>query len=119
MAAGLATLKKAEEQDVYAVLEKRAESFFSSLQALFDKKGAGLQVMNQGSLFWIHRAVEGDLRGLDTMPKNQGEVFRPLFQNLLKQGVYMAPSGYELGFLSLAHDQEVLSAALEAFQQAL
>lgn len=117
MRAGLATLKKVEREKVYEVLEKRSESFVSSVNEILSAKD--MQMIRQGSLFWITAKVDTDIRDLEAIPKGQSESFAPLFHALIKNGVYIAPSGFEVGFVSYAHDDKVLSTALEGFQKAV
>lgn len=119
MAAGLATLEQIEQNQVYTVLHSRVESFCKKLQVLFDQSGHPFQVSHFESLFWIHGPSQTPIRNLNQIPARHKENFAVLFHELMKQGLYLAPSGYEVGFLSLAHDEQVLELALEKFAAAL
>ena len=120
MRAGLATLQKAVREDVYNVLAQRTEGFVGRLNEIFKSSGCGLHAISQGSLFWIHGAgADKAVRSLEDIPKDQGETYKKLFHALLDNGVFLAPSGYEVAFVSLAHTDAVLKEALEAFEKAV
>lgn len=123
MRAGLATLKKIQSANVYSVLEKRADSFTSELQGLFKTKNAPFTVKRHASVFWIHPENQDDtggaIRSLAQLPKNLNARYAPLFNSLLEEGVYLPPSGYEVGFIGLAHDEKTLALALTKIESAL
>lgn len=119
MRAGLTTLEQVEKNDVYTVLRSRTAMFTKEMQALFDKHSAPFQVAHFESLFWIHGRTDKTIRHLSQIPEGQKENFAKLFHHLLQQRVYLAPSGYEVGFLSFAHTEAVLGETLNAFDKAL
>lgn len=119
MRAGLSTLKKIVEKDVYKVLEERGQSFSQNLQGLFDQNDLPWTVCHVGSLFWLAYGKHEKLSQMEKIDSRQGEFFKPLFHSLLKQGIYLPPSGYELGFLSYAHDEQVIERALRGFEEAI
>lgn len=122
MRAGLATLRKIESASVHSVLEKRTSDFVASLSGIFDRGGAPFAVKRFGSIFWIHPS-DGDsskeIRSLSALPKELNARFAPLFGKLLEQGVYLPPSGYEVCFVGLAHDEKILGAVLEKVEAAI
>lgn len=108
MVGGLATLKQLDLQS-YAELEGQAMDVTQLLQKFLDSQRnfSHLQVFRQDSLFWI--AAKGATpRSLKDIPARLSEDFHPLFKYLLERGIYLAPNAYEVGFVSLAHDQQVL-----------
>ena len=117
--AGLATLKKAEDIGAWAVLESRGEEFAAGLRTRFDAAGAGFDVTQFGSLFWIHASSESPIRRVDQITQEAADRFAGLFHAALAQGVYLAPSAYEVGFLSTAHDGETLETAADALEKAV
>jgi glutamate-1-semialdehyde 2,1-aminomutase len=70
-------------------------------------------------VFWIHPKSKFPLRNLSTLASNVNELYGELFHKLLSKGIYLAPSGYEVGFISLAHTPEVLAEALKRIQEAV
>jgi glutamate-1-semialdehyde 2,1-aminomutase len=118
MRAGLATLKKAEREKIYEVLDKRTEKFALKLEVgLKSALGREVKVARQGSIFWIHSGNKA-VRRLSEIPAGHSENFKSLFHACLKEGVYLAPSGYEVGFISLAHTDEILDEAAAAILRA-
>lgn len=111
MRAGLATLEKAVRENVYSVLEQRGARFAKTLEDGFAKAGLPLQVARLGSIFWIHGRTDGVIRRLEQIPKDHGVKFKALFHACAERGVYLAPSGYEVGFLSYAHTDQILDDA--------
>lgn len=116
MRAGLATLKKVEHENVYASLEKKAARFTANLESEFKRLGAPLQISREGSIFWIHGASEGAnndgvIRNLTQIPKDHATRFKALFHACLSRGIYLAPSGYEVGFIGHAHTDAILDEA--------
>lgn len=117
MRTGWATLKKLKEAKVHAALETRAESFVAELKKVL--KPAKFTVTSLASVFWIHPETSRPIRELTSLPAAMGETYKPLFHSLLKRGIYLAPSGYEVGFLSLAHDNSILDQALKGIHEAV
>lgn len=117
MRTGLATVKKLRTANVHATLETRTADFVRQLQEVVGKKG--FDATHMGSVFWIHPKTSNPMRSLADLPKDMGDQYRGLFHALVKNGVYVAPSGYEVGFLSLAHTPEVLQDALNRFEEAV
>ena len=119
MRAGLATLQKAVRENVYMVLEDRARRFTEELAAQFRKKGLPIEVARQGSIFWMHGATGQTIRRLSQIPAQHGEKFKSLFHACAKNGVYLAPSGYEVSFIGFAHTDAVLEQALHKIMAAV
>lgn len=117
MRTGWATLKKLKDVKAHATLETRTESFARELGKILKPKN--LSVTHLASVFWIHPSSQQPLRSLKHLPPAMAETYKPLFHSLLKRGIYLAPSGYEVGFLSLAHDEAVLDQALGRFHEAV
>ncbi len=115
MRAGLATLKKVERDQVFAKLETRTAGFAERLLNGFKRTGVPLDVVRQGSVFWLHQKTDdgGVIRRLSQIPKEHGAQFKAFFHACSESGVYLAPSGYEVGFLGYAHTDNILDEAVE------
>jgi glutamate-1-semialdehyde 2,1-aminomutase len=113
MRAGLATLQKVQRENVYEVLESRAAQFQKVLEAGFEKHDLPLQMSRNGSVFWIHQKAGKTIRRLEDITKDHAAGFKGIFHECLKRGVYLAPSGYEVGFIGFAHTPEILAEAAE------
>jgi len=117
MRTGHATLTKLRDHKVHDSLETRTHEFVGKLKKIL--KPAEFDASHMGSIFWIHPATDKPIRNLKHLPAGMGERFGKFFHSLLKKKVYLAPSGYEVGFLSHAHNGAVLDQALERIGEAV
>ncbi|MBC8426222.1 glutamate-1-semialdehyde 2,1-aminomutase, partial [bacterium] len=104
MAAGLAVLEKIGRPGFYDDLERKTDRLADGLRAAAAESGVTDSVVRVGSLFWMvfqdpaptrFDQVDGDMSRYGT-----------LHRGLLERGVYLAPSGWEVGFVSAAHTNE-------------
>src|SRR6187551_377830 len=99
MCAGLATLQQLADGRVYAQLEALGAKLEQQLGAI-----PGVTVQRLGSVFWPYLAADAaPLRSLADMKARPAAPFGPVFHKLLDAGIYLAPSAFEVGFLSAAH----------------
>jgi len=119
MRAGLTTLKKAQREKAWDQLKNNTEKFCGELSGLFKKHSVDFKIAAAPSLFWIHGGSEEKPANLKNIPAEHGARFKEFFHACLKNGIYLAPSGFEVSFLSLAHDSKTLAQALEKFEGAL
>lgn len=112
MRAGLATLKKCERDGIWDTLRAKGSHFVSQLNREFQTKSLNLQVTGFESIFWLHQAVPSPIRSLKDIPSTHGPGFKKVFHGALDRGVYLAPSGYEVGFIGAAHTTELLDEAI-------
>ncbi len=106
MRTGYATLKKMRDVNGWQTLEDRTQSFVKGLNEILP--AANLTATSLGSVFWIHPKVEKPIRALKDLPPGMGDRYKPFFPRLLKRGVYRRRAVYEVGFLTLAHTDDVL-----------
>ncbi len=118
MRAGLTTLKKMKQLDGWNVLEKRTRQFAEQIQKGFKKHGLPLQIDHFASLFWIRGETPEPIRSIAQIPSQQGPLFKKLFLKGLEKGIYLAPNAYEVGFVSMAHTEDILSQAAEQLIEA-
>ena len=118
MAAGLATLELVQAPGFHAQLGSAAGQLLDGLRERAAAAGipmAGNQVGGMFGLFFTDAesvSSFADVSGCDI------ERFRRFFHAMLDQGVYLAPSAFEAGFVSSAHDAEAIQATLEAAERA-
>ncbi|MEM1216594.1 MAG: glutamate-1-semialdehyde 2,1-aminomutase [Bacteroidota bacterium] len=110
MAAGYAALEQCLTPGFYEEMAAKTQRFTRSIQAHCDEQGYEVTLPSIGSIFWmcfsrdrIRRSDEIDAQGM--------EKFKVLHHELLQRGVYLGPSGYEVGFVSAAHTDTDLAAA--------
>lgn len=111
MRAGLATLRKLEEEKVHAKLAERTGRFCQALQEKLARHD--VSVIRRSSLWWLHFSGESNVRAPEMITKAQQERFRPVFERALHEGIYLAPSAYEVNFVSSAHDEKLLDEVIE------
>ncbi len=117
MAAGLETLRLIQEDGVYEAFTKKGQALTQGFRSFAEKRSIPVQTTQLGSMFGTFFASE-PVRNYDTAKKADGERYRHYFHAMLEAGVYLAPSQLESGFLSLAHDDEVITFTLEAMEKA-
>ena len=110
MAAGYAALKQLLDKDFYSALEHKTQDFTKQIQEYCDANNYTVSIPSIGSVFWIAFTKERIYRA-DEIDSKSMEKFKILHHELLQRGVYLGPSGYEVGFVSAAHTKEDLKVA--------
>lgn len=118
MAAGLSQLHEMEMLDGYGKLEKLGAQLEAGTRSLLTEKGLDYQFNRVGSMFCLFFTDE-EIINLDSVMTADTAAFRKFFTSMLEQGVYMAPSPYETGFISVSHGEPEISRTLEAMSVAL
>jgi glutamate-1-semialdehyde 2,1-aminomutase len=118
MAAGIAQLTECAKPGFYEEQEERTLFFVHAINAHAKNHNYNFELVTIGSIFWL--SFDGKKRihaSEEINPDMTG--FKNIHRELLKRGVYLGPSGYEVGFISTAHSKEVLTVAIQAFCNAL
>jgi glutamate-1-semialdehyde 2,1-aminomutase len=102
MAAGLAALEELEAGGAYAKLEELGAGLEAGLRDAAKAAGVPMQFNRCGSMFCGYFASEPVQNLADAM-KSDRERFKRYFHGMLSEGIYLAPSQFEAGFLSTAH----------------
>lgn len=118
MAAGKATLTELLKPNVYKELEKKTNELVRRVQGHAESRAYEVKVAHVGSIFWVSFSDKPILRADEIDPKRM-ENFKRFYAALLEEGVYFGPSGYEVGFVSTAHDKDALDHAAHAISSAL
>lgn len=123
MTAGLAMLKKLLRDKPYAKLEQKTEVLAAALEKAAREAGSRVRVQRYSSLFWAVlgdvASADGVVRSPDQIPTTQKERYAQVFHAMLDRGVYLAPSGYEVSFLSTAHTEHHFEKLIRAFGESL
>ena len=121
MAAGVAALDVLERERAWERLERLGARLEAALAPVLAAAPVPACLVRFGSLFWLSLQAGDPPRRADAIDPRSAEVYRRLFHALLRRGVALAPSAYEVGFLSLAHREEHVdrfaSALAEAFAE--
>lgn len=118
MAAGLAQLRELEKPSGFPRLESLGAYFEEGLRGLLEKKGVPHRLHRVGSMFCLF-FTDREIVNVDDVMKQDLEFFRKFFWGCLDKGIYIAPSPYETGFLSLAHTEADLDDTLGVFEEVL
>jgi len=118
MAAGLAQLHEMERVGGYGKLEQLGSRLEDGVRAMLKSKGLDYQFNRVGSMFCLFFTGQ-EIVDLDSVMTADSAAFRKFFTSMLDQGVYIAPSPYETGFISVAHGNSEIDATLEAMDTAL
>ncbi len=118
MAAGVETLRRLREPGTYQALEERALRLTRGLEERAAAAGVELSTATVGGMFgfFFH---PGPVQRFEDAKKAHAGRFQAFFAAMLEAGVYLAPSPYEAGFVSLAHAPQDIDATLEAASGAL
>jgi glutamate-1-semialdehyde 2,1-aminomutase len=118
MAAGLATLEQLRKPGVYEALTKTARDLTQGLAEIASRRRVELTTAAVGGMFgfFFH---PGPVRCFEEAKKSHGARFRRFFAAMLARGVYLAPSAFEAGFVSLAHRPPDVAKTLEAADAAM
>jgi glutamate-1-semialdehyde 2,1-aminomutase len=117
VAAGLATLKIVDSTDFQQKIEKTTRALIDGLRLEARKAGVRFCAQSIGSMFGLYFR-ETPPNGLAEVMQCDRERFNRFFHAMLKQGVYLAPSAYEAGFVSAAHGTAEIDATLAAAREA-
>jgi len=121
MAAGLATIRALADGTVHRRLEGLGARMQEGLAREIGARGLGARVrlVRQGSLFWFAFGEGEPPRRADGIPADVADVYARFFHGCLRRGVHLAPSAYEVGFLSTAHTEADIDRAVGVFGEAL
>lgn len=118
MAAGIAQLTECAREGFYEDQEERTAYFVNKINAHAAEKGYDFELVSIGSIFWLSFAGKKHITKADEINPDM-TMFKRLFAELLERGVYLGPSGYEVGFVSSAHSREDLDEAAKAICESL
>ncbi len=118
VAAGLETLARLEEPGVYEKLAARSAQLSEGLVEIAEQAGVPFSACSVGGMFgfFFH---PGPVRSYADSQQSHDGRFRKFFGSMLEQGIYLAPSRFEAGFVSLAHRPGDIAQTLEAARVAM
>mmetsp|Transcript_14495 Transcript_14495/g.17625 ORF Transcript_14495/g.17625 Transcript_14495/m.17625 type:complete len:467 (-) Transcript_14495:16-1416(-) len=105
MTAGIETMKRLQQPGVHDELERKSRMLVDGIVAAAKKHGHAISGDVAGGMFgWFF--VEGPVKTFAEASKGDSEKFGKWHRAMLERGVYLAPSMYEAGFMSMAHTEE-------------
>ena len=117
MTAGIETLSQLSEES-YEHFNTLGDIIESELPKIFLKHGEKITINRAGSMIGFF-LTEGPVVNFDDANRSDLDLFASLFQELLKEGVYLPPSQFEGMFLSTSHTKDHIETTLKAFDNAL
>lgn len=119
MAAGKAQLEICLQANFYEILEAKTKLFVDGINSYASDKGYAFKMFNVGSIFWLSFSELDHIRKATEIKSEGMNHFTPFFHYLLNNGIYLGPSGYEVGFVSSSHTDEDLETAKKIMCQGL
>lgn len=117
MAAGLANITACQEEGFYQRLSERTVALVQGMQAAAKRAGVPFLAQSLGGMFGFYFTELALVDCYAQVMACDPQKFAHFFQNMLRQGVYLAPSSFEAGFMSAAHSEEDLQATWAACDQ--
>ena len=114
MAAGIAQLELCLAPDFYRTMEAKTRGFVERVNAYATVKNYDFELVSLASIFWLSFNGKKSIHRADEISPDMTS-FNKLHDYLLHHGVYLGPSGYEVGFISSAHTEDELAYAAAKF----
>jgi len=116
MTAGIKTLELLRQEGTYEKLESTTSRLIEGIKQTAINNGIAINGGSISAMFGFF-LCEGPVRNFEEAKSTNSELFGRLHREMLTRGVYLAPSSFEAGFTSLAHNEEEIDHTLEAFDQ--
>jgi glutamate-1-semialdehyde 2,1-aminomutase len=114
MAAGLATLEQIEAPGFFDQLGDKTTALVTGLTDIAAEFGVPLATESMGGMFGFVFSDDGPIRRFSQVAAADIGRFRKFFHGMLDEGIYLAPSAFEAGFVSAAHGDDEISQTLDA-----
>jgi glutamate-1-semialdehyde-2,1-aminomutase len=118
MAAGIATLRKLQEEGFYARLQQSADLLLEKVENLFADHAVACKINRSGSLFSLFFTGR-EVHDYESVLSCDTDIYARFYRGLLEAGVYFPPSQYEVCFLSGAHCADDINKTAEAVDRAI
>src|SRR5215211_829354 len=113
MSAGIATLDLISDEKIWDEMEARGRQLDAGIESAAKKAGVPIQQTRVGTMrtTFFSETSPVDWNTVKTADKAQ---FGRFFRKMLERGIYLAPSQFEAGFLSIVHDEQVIASTIAA-----
>lgn len=119
MAAGLKTLQLIQQPGFFEALDAKAKKLMAGFQAAADKAGIDFTTNQVGGMFGFFFNTNKKIRRFDQVTQGNMEQFKQFYHGMLDEGIYLAPSAFEAGFVSSAHTDEDIEATIAAAEKVM
>lgn len=118
VAAGIAMLETVSEANFYTELSAKTETLLTGLEERATAAGIPFTTNQLGGMFGCFFSDEEKVSMFSQVMASNMDHFQSYFHTMLQNGVYIAPSAFEAGFISAAHGDEEITTTLDAAEQA-
>ncbi|EFK96880.1 Glutamate-1-semialdehyde 2,1-aminomutase [sediment metagenome] len=118
MAAGIAQLTECLKPNFYKNLETKTKFLIAQIEENVELGTLNFKLFSIGSIFWLAFTNKEQVRSAEEIDADSMKYFKILHKELLERGIYLGPSGYEVGFVNEAHTQEDLLSTAKMFGEA-
>jgi len=119
MAAGIATMKKLNKKEFYTDLSGKSKMLRDKIAPVIQQYSNHVQFRIIESIFCIYFTGNSDLTTVDQVRKCNMKLFGAFHSAMLRRGIYLSPSGYEVGFLSSSHTADDIGKTIAAVSESL
>ena len=117
MAAGLATLELVSQDGFYETLTRQTTKLVKGLEERAAKANIALTTNQVGAMFGFFFTEEKNISSFEQVSACDAERFQTFYHGMINEGIYLAPSSYETGFVSSAHSDEDIERTLDAAEK--
>ncbi len=117
MTAGIVTLRRLRNSDVYDQLEQKSAKLCDGIRKASNDAGLNTTLNRVGSM-WTGFFTDREVTDWNTANRCDRVAYGKFFHAMLEEGVYLAPSQFEAAFVSLAHSDEIIERTIEAARKA-
>lgn len=118
LSAGIATIKEILKPGFYEEMQEKTSFFVTDIMSHVHERGYPMHIPHIGSIFWFAFG-EDRIIAASEIDSSKMDYFKHMHHELLQRGIYLGPSGYEVGFVSAAHSREDLAWAGEQIKEVL
>jgi len=119
MAAGLKTLELISQPGFFDELDAKTAKLVNGLQAVADEAGIAFTTNQVGGMFGLFFNEEKAISRFAQVAKGDMDRFKAFYHGMLNEGIYLAPSAFEAGFVSIMHSDEDIEATLSAARKVM
>ena len=113
MSAGIKNLEIISRDGFYADLSAKTETLVNGILAKAKDAGVPMQANRVGAMFGLFFTDQSEVSRFEQVSQCDVERFKQFFHGMLEQGVYLAPSAFEAGFVSAAHSDAQIQSTIE------
>ncbi len=119
MAAGLKTLELIDNDEFWTALSATTQSLVDGLAAAAEETGVPVAVENEGGMFGLVFTDKDRVSTFDDVAAADVDRFKKFFHGMLDEGIYLAPSAFEAGFVSAAHGEAEIEQTISAARKVM